>query len=139
MSKRFTLVLAVALFAATAVHAQYGGGGGGGGGGGRGGGRGGRSQAPPTSPSSSSSSGPTSPAKPLSGIQIIGEIKAIDAPNNRVTIAYEAVEALNWPAGEKPFEVSKTALLKDATVGEKVVFRLDSQQISSMTPYAAGG
>jgi Cu/Ag efflux protein CusF len=71
----------------------------------------------------------------VGSIDIIGVIKAIDPNNNRVTIAYEDVEALNWPAGTMPFVVSKTALLKAASVGEKVRFRLESQQISALTPY----
>ncbi|MDB5445309.1 MAG: hypothetical protein JWQ97_626 [Phenylobacterium sp.] len=71
----------------------------------------------------------------MSSIEIIGVIKAIDPNNNRVTITYEDVEALNWPAGTMPFVVSKTELLKGATVGEKVRFKLESQQISTLTPY----
>jgi Cu/Ag efflux protein CusF len=137
MSKRFVPILTIGLLAATAAHAQYGGGGGGGGGGrgGGGGGRGGgQGQAPAPSPAKAPSV-PTQPVKPTNTVQIIGEIKAIDAPNDRVTIAYQAVEALNWPAGTMPFVVSKSALLKGATVGEKVRFKLDSEQISEMSAY----
>jgi Cu/Ag efflux protein CusF len=75
------------------------------------------------------------PAKALSSIAITGVIQSIDPQHGRVTIAYDDVEALNWPAGTMPFVVSKTALLKDATVGEKVRFKLESQQISEMEPY----
>jgi Cu/Ag efflux protein CusF len=71
----------------------------------------------------------------VSSIEIIGVIKAIDADANRITIAYEDVEGLNWPAGTMPFVVSKTELLKGASVGEKVRFKLESQQISALTPY----
>ena len=71
----------------------------------------------------------------MSSTQIVGVITAIDAANDRVTIAYDAVEALNWPAGTNQFEVSKSALLKDRTVGEKVVCQLDSQQVSSLAAY----
>nr|MEA2798792.1 hypothetical protein [Phenylobacterium sp.] len=62
-------------------------------------------------------------------------IKAIDPASGRVTIAYEAVEALGWPAGTMPFAVSKTALLNAATVGQKVRFKLEDQQISDLKPF----
>jgi Cu/Ag efflux protein CusF len=130
MSKRFAAIVTLCVIAATAAHAQYGGGGGGGGRGGRGG----RTQTPPSNPTSTPTPAPA-PAKPVSSIEIVGVIKAIDPNNSRVTIAYEDVEALNWPAGTMPFVVSKAELLKGATVGQKVRFKLDSQQISSLTPY----
>lgn len=69
-------------------------------------------------------------------VQIVGVIKAIGPGPDRVTIAYDPVEALNWPAGTMPFVVARTELLKGASVGEKVSFRLDSQQISALEPYA---
>ena len=137
MSKRLVPIVILCVIAATAAHAQYGGGGGGGGegGGGRGGHGGrGRTQAPPSNPTSTSTPA-RPPAKPVSSIEIIGVIKAIDPSTNRITIAYDDVEALNWPAGTMPFVVSKSALLKAASVGEKVRFRLESQQISALTRY----
>ena len=77
-----------------------------------------------------------SPAlKPLSSIELTGVIKAIGPAADSVTIAYEANDALNWPAGTKPFIVEKSALLTGATVGEKVRFTLDSQQIGTLSPY----
>lgn len=136
MPKRLVPIIAVWLLAASAAHAQYGGGGMGGGmGGGHGGhgGRGGHERAPP-----SGSSAPTTPptaAKPVSGVQIIGVIKAIDPASGRVTIAYDDVPELHWPAGTMPFVVAKSALLKDTSVGEKIRFSLESQQISSLAPY----
>jgi len=132
MAKRVVSIVIVCVMAATAAHAQVGGGGRGGGGGH--GGRGGGSHPAPTDPTSSNAPARAAP-KPVSSIEIVGVIKAIDAANSRVTIAYEAVEALGWPAGTMPFVVSKTALLRDATVGEKVRFTLDSEQISSLSPY----
>ena len=105
-----------------------------GGGGGHGGGHGGRSKSAPAEPSSTPAPAAT-PEKPVNSIQIVGVIKAIDPGADRVTIAYEDVQALNWPAGTMPFQVSKTALLKGASVGEKVRFTLESQQIASLTPY----
>ena len=134
MSKRVAPLLALGLIAAaTAAHAQYGGGGGGGGGGH--GGRGGRSQSPSSKPASTTPAPAATPVKPVNSIEIIGVIKAIDPATDRITIAYEDVQALNWPAGTMPFVVAKTALLKSASVGEKVRFKLDSEQISELTPY----
>lgn len=134
------LVIAVALIVFVLLQRSEGGalgmGGGGGGMGGGGGhsGHGGRSKSPPADPSATPAPAAT-PEKPVSSIQIVGVIKAIDPATDRVTIAYEDVQALNWPAGTMPFQVSKTALLKGASVGEKVRFTLESQQIASLTPY----
>ncbi len=130
MSKRI-LPLAVACMAlATAAQAQHGGGPGGGHGRGGGGGRGGQ---PP--PSSSAGGQPDQPRKTLSQPEIVGVIKAIDTDGGRLTIAYEPVEALNWPAGQQPFAVEKTALLKDLTVGEKVRFTVESLHIVAIRPF----
>ena len=138
MSKRLLPLLMVCLAVAGAAHAQYGGGGmGGGRGGGHGGGhRGGGSQpgSPDTRPPRDAP--PSGRQTPLNKVEIVGVIRAIDRTAGRITIAYEDVDALNWPAGTMPFEVSKTALLDAATVGEKVRFKLESQQISDLAPYA---
>lgn len=132
MSKRILPVLALCLVAVTAAQAQSDGGGGRGGGGrgGRGGRSEGRSNSAPA-PAVARSEAPT----PMNKIEIVGVIRAIDTAANRITIACEPVEALNWPAGTLPFAVSKPAVLKDAYVGEKVRFRLDSQQISDLSPF----
>ena len=61
-------------------------------------------------------------------------ITAIDAANGRVTITYDQVDALNWPRGTTPFAVEKPALLTGLSVGEKVHFHVESQQISSIAP-----
>lgn len=108
-------------------------------GGGMGGGhRGGRRSQEPPADSSAPAPAPAPPKRqtPLSKIQIVGVIKAIDPKSQRITIAYEPVDALNWPAGEMPFEVARTSLLDGATVGEKVRFNIESQQIAAMEPYA---
>jgi Cu/Ag efflux protein CusF len=129
MFKRIIPVLIVCLMAAPVAQAQGGGGGGRGGhgGGGRPGGSGG---APPAS-----APGSVAKPRPFKEPEIIGVIKAIDPASGRVTIAYEAVEALGWPAGTMPFPVSKSALLNAATVGQKVRFRLEAQQISDLKPF----
>jgi Cu/Ag efflux protein CusF len=126
--KRSVAILAICLMAVTAAQAQTGGGGG------RRGGKGG-ARPPSTDPAPAQASAPTPAPKPVDKVEIVGVIKAIDVQTDRVTIQYEAVDALNLPAGTLPFVVSKTALLKDATVGEKVRFSLDSQQISDLKPF----
>ena len=105
-------------------------GGGGHGGHGRGGGHGGP-------PSAGAPAPPRAPDKPASQVDIVGVVKAVDQANGRITISYEEVEALNWPAGTMPFAVAKTALLQQATVGEKVRFRIDSQEITVLEPWTA--
>lgn len=121
------------LMAGTAAHAQ--GGGGfprGGGGGGRSGGGGRRG--------GGSSSGGGSPPPPAvkqvaaSQIDMVGVVKAI-GPADRVTIDYEEAPALDLPAGSRSFVVAKTSLLQGVTVGERVRFRLDSQQVSLLAPF----
>ena len=123
MLKRLIPLLVICLAAATAAQAQSGGGRGG-----HGGGRGGQTHGSAAAP-------PAPAAKPFAEPEIIGVVKAVDLEAGRVTIAYEPVEALNWPAGAQPFVVSKTALLKDVTAGEKVRFTLESQQISAIRPF----
>ncbi|HZZ69151.1 MAG TPA: copper-binding protein [Phenylobacterium sp.] len=117
--------------AATAASAQPGGGGGhghGGGGGGGGSGGGGSGGGP----------GPSAPRRaqtPVNQLQIVGVVKAIDPAAGRITIAYEPVEALNWPSGTQPFPVAKSALLNGVTVDEKVRFTLDSGEIATLKPF----
>ncbi len=141
MSRRILLLpLILALTAAGAAEAQYGGGGMGGGmgGGGMGGGGrhgGGRQKQDKTAPPApAADQKPSSPRTPLSKVQISGTITRIDPATGRVTIAYEEVDALNWPAGTTPFAVEKPALLQGLSVGEKVRFHVESQQISAIEP-----
>jgi Cu/Ag efflux protein CusF len=132
MLRRSVLAL-ILVSLAGAAHAQpgRGGPGGGGGRGGRGGGDG-----PPTG-----TGGPPKKARPPANpYTYTGVVKAIDTATGRITIAYEAVEDINWPAGSQPFPVAKTAMLSVATVGQKVRFNLESGQISALvldTPPAA--
>jgi len=141
MSKRFAVILLAGLLVAGAAQAQYGGGGMGGGmggGGHRGGGRHRQDQDQP----------PPAPGEPvrapmrqtaLGKVQIDGTIVAIDPAGGRVTISYDEVEALNWPAGTTPFQVEKTSLLEGLSVGEKVRFHIESQQISTIAPIDPSG
>jgi Cu/Ag efflux protein CusF len=75
------------------------------------------------------------PEKPVSEIDMFGVISAVDPKTQRITIAYEANDTLNMPKGEQPFEVAETKLMNGATVGERVRFRIDSHQISYLTPW----
>ncbi|HEY3950496.1 copper-binding protein [Phenylobacterium sp.] len=130
MLRRTALALILATVAG-AAHAQYGGGGG------RGGGRGGGGRGGGGSGGAPSAGGPAPPRKPetpVNQLQFTGVVKAIDVATGRITIAYEPVEAINWPAGTQPFPVAKTAMLSAATVGEKVRFNLDSGHISAIAP-----
>ena len=52
-----------------------------------------------------------------------------------VTITYDANDELNWPRGTTEFGVYKVDVLKGVSVGEKVRFKLDSDQISEITAY----
>jgi Cu/Ag efflux protein CusF len=104
--------------------------------GGRGhGGRGGQPSSP-APPSSNAAQAPAvPPPKPENQIEIVGVVRAIDSGANQVTIAYDAVDELNWPPGTMPFTVYKSDLLKAITVGERVRFKLDSQRIVALTAY----
>jgi len=124
MLKPATPLFLICLVAASAAQAQSGGGRG------HGGGRGGH---PPGGSAAAPRAAPA--AKPFAQPEIVGVVKLIDPDAGRIIIAYEPVEALDWPAGTQPFVVSKTALLKDLTVGEKVRFKLESQQIASILPF----
>jgi hypothetical protein len=134
MHRRFALALVLVMIA-SAAHAQFGGGQGGGGGGGRGGGGSGSGGA--AGGGSRPASGPQAPRKPqtpVNQLQFTGVVKAIDAEAGRITIAYEPVEAINWPAGTQPFPVAKTAMLSAVAVGQTVRFNLDGGAISALAP-----
>ena len=124
---RFGATLLLCLLAAANADAQSTGGH-------RHGGRGGQ-------PSGDSSAAPARPSVPMPSpvavdkTDIIGVVQAIDASASRVTIAYEAVEVRNWPPGTMPFVVNRPSLLAGVTVGEKVRFRLVSEQITDLGPY----
>jgi Cu/Ag efflux protein CusF len=133
MSRRLLPVLLIFLAAATSAHAQYGGGGGG-----RGGGHGGQGQPPggsSGSPPTNATPPPPKAPKPMNQIQIVGVVQAVDPDNRRVTIAYDANDELNWPHGTRQFGVYKAEMLKTVTIGEKVRFKLDSEQISEIAPF----
>ena len=127
MTRSALTVVALCLLGANSANAQYSGhhGGGGKGHGGPSG------TAAPASPSSAPPARTVQPDK----ADIVGVVQAIDPKADRITISYQPVEALNWPAGTMPFVVAKTALLTGVTVGEKVRFRIESQQIYVLQPF----
>jgi Cu/Ag efflux protein CusF len=128
-SRQLVLIAVFVLVAGQIAHAQAGGGGHGGGH---------RGQAKPSSgaptPAAAPAAAPTV-LKPENQIEIVGVVRAIDLDAKRVTIAYDAVDALNWPRGTMPFSVYQASLLNGVTVGEKVRFKLDSQRISDLAPF----
>ena len=137
MRGSIALVAFLSLAIAGAAQAQVGGGGGyGGGGHGRGGGGGG-GKAPPTSTDQTAPllDPRPKPPPPTDQVEIVGVVRDVDAAGGRITIAYDEVEALNWPAGSLPFQVAMSDLMKGVTVGEKVRFKISSQQIWAIEPY----
>jgi Cu/Ag efflux protein CusF len=122
MIRSMLTLAAISLLAAGAADAQSRGGG-------RGGGRpgGGRGE--------SHSGAPAVPLTPVDQIEIVGVVTALDAATSRVTIAYEPVEALNWPKGTMPFPLANDELFKNLTVGEKVRFKVENHQIYNIQPY----
>jgi Cu/Ag efflux protein CusF len=72
-------------------------------------------------------------------IVLTGIVLAVDPVADRVTIAYEACEPLNWPAGAMPFAMVKPGMLGDIQVRQKVRFTLDSHRIARFLPVASPG
>ena len=136
MSSRRILLTTLILSLATAgaAEAQYGGGAGGGGmgGGGRHGGGGRRQDKGDAPRPTGDQPRPSVRQANLAKVMIDGVVTRIEPASGRVTISYQEVEALSWPAGTMPFAVEKPSLLEGLTVGEKVRFHVESQQISSI-------
>ena len=129
IAKQLVLTSVIVLVAGQSAHGQAGGGGHGGGHRGQG------KPSPSTSaPAATPAAAPTV-LKPENQIEIVGVVRGIDLDAKRVTIAYDAVDALNWPRGTMPFSVYQASLLQGVTVGEKVRFKLDSQRISDLRPF----
>ena len=141
MRGSIALVAILSLALVGAAQAQMGGGGGyggggGGGGPGRGGGGGGGGKSPPAdAPAAPLLDARPKPPPPTDQVEIVGVVRDVDTAGGRITIAYEEVEALNWPAGSLPFQVAMSELMKGVTVGEKVRFKISSQQIWAIEPY----
>lgn len=140
MTARILPWLAIGLILAAPAYAQLGGGVGGGQSAGQGGGvtdgvsgrRGGRQDGSDDS-RRAPLIGPTA-AKPTTGIEIFGVITAMDPAAQRMTIAYEPVEELNWSKGQMPFPVAKAELMRTVKVGDKIAFRLEDHEIYAIRP-----
>jgi len=144
MRRTLALAFVIGLAASGPALAQLGGAGGGGGGlgggGGRGGNRGGGNQqgpAPTATPHAQLTDKITGD-KLESQVEIGGVVKEIDRATGRVTIAYGAVDELDWRAGVMPFPVTDAKLLDSVTVGQRVRFKVDSHEIYEIRPEAAG-
>jgi hypothetical protein len=132
MRKLLIPLIAAALAVAAGAHAQSGDGGGGH----RGhGGRGRPSPDGSPTPPGAAVARPPPPPKPANQIEIVGVVKAIDADAKSITIAYDEVEALNWPRGVQPFSVYRASLLQNVVIGEKIRFKLDGQRIAELKPF----
>jgi Cu(I)/Ag(I) efflux system periplasmic protein CusF len=56
--------------------------------------------------------------------QGVGVVRAIDARNNRITIAHEPIPALGWASMTMAFELHSADLLTGVAVGNRVNFTL---------------
>jgi len=78
---------------------------------------------------------PPAAKKKVATPEFTGVVKAVDTATGRLTISYDPVELINWPAGTQPFPVAKSSMLQGVTVGEKVRFTLDSGEIATLKPF----
>ena len=121
MPRSLIPILFLCLVVGGSAHAQYSGGR--------------QGQLPSGSPPPKPATPPPKPPKPMHEIEIVGVVQAVDPDGKRVTITYDANDELNWPRGTTQFGVYTADLLKGVSVGEKVRFKLDSDQISEITAY----
>jgi Cu(I)/Ag(I) efflux system periplasmic protein CusF len=56
--------------------------------------------------------------------EAVGVVRAIDARNNRITIAHEPIPALGWPSMTMAFPLHSADLLTGVAVGNRVNFTL---------------
>lgn len=75
---------------------------------------------------------PPRPAVNISQYVAHGVVEAVDVEAGWVTLAYQPIEAMNWQAGRQPFKVAKNKLLEGVRVGDKVGFKMESQQITQL-------
>jgi len=59
-------------------------------------------------------------------IEGTGVVQSIDAAKDTITLAHEAIPALNWPAMTMPFRMAAD-IERDVAVGEKVTFELTGE------------
>ncbi|KSB87788.1 hypothetical protein AS593_14625 [Caulobacter vibrioides] len=124
------IILPALVFAllATTAHAQPPGGGRGPGGGG-----------PPPAGGGPGGGPGAGKQTDLEKVVIVGVVQAIDPVADRVTIAYQANEALNWPAGAMPFATARPGMLGAVAVGQTVRFTLSNHRIAAFLPQGGPG
>ncbi|MFK3707633.1 Cu(I)/Ag(I) efflux system protein CusF [Raoultella sp. BIGb0138] len=66
-------------------------------------------------------------AQQTPAISATGEVKAIDLENKKVTIAHEAIPAVNWPPMTMRFTLTPQTPLKNIKAGSKVAFTFIQQ------------
>ena len=57
-------------------------------------------------------------------VESSGVVKAIDPQAQKITLAHDPIEALNWPVMKMAFKVADPLLLEGIDVGDKVHFEL---------------
>lgn len=62
-------------------------------------------------------------------VQGTGVVKSVDAKAGTITIAHEAIKALNWGAMTMAFKAADPALLKAVGPGDRVSFQLKGQKL----------
>lgn len=60
----------------------------------------------------------------------VGVVKDIDAKQNTIILAHQAIKELNWSAMTMAFKVSDAKLLKGVKVGDQVSFDLKGSGMS---------
>ena len=64
-------------------------------------------------------------------VQGVGVVKAIDNSAGTITLQYEMIKAIGWPATTKTFKIASPKLLKTAKVGDTVQFTLHPAGVDS--------
>ncbi|MGZ5159628.1 MAG: copper-binding protein [Burkholderiales bacterium] len=68
----------------------------------------------------------------------VGVVKKVDAKENKVTVAHEAIKSLNWPAMTMSFKVKDKAVLDKLAENRKVEFDFEQRDrdyvITSVKP-----
>ena len=60
----------------------------------------------------------------------IGTVKSVDTKKGTVTLDHQAINELSWPAMTMSFKVAKAELLNGITVGQRVNFTLQWNDMS---------
>lgn len=66
-------------------------------------------------------------AQQAQAISATGEVKSIDMDSKKVTIAHDAIPAVNWPPMTMRFTITPQTQLNDIKTGSKVAFTFVQQ------------